>query len=212
MTVSSISGAVAPRIGPNAVGQSLRAIEAQWSRALARRLAAEAGVPAPVPNTMVPEAWFVQLVSALRAALGAKAAAQVLRQSGEWTADYVSANRIPAKFRAVLRWLPRRWSVPLLLFAFQRHAWTFAGASRFRVERSSDEADYILILDNSPTCRGVDHSPAEPSAAGGAYYEAAFEGLLRLAGPSIRVREVSCRLRGDDVCRFTVNINDKDQS
>ncbi len=195
------------RIGPNAVLQTLRALEARAGAAVAERVARQARLPDPLPPGMIPEAWFVRLVAATRRTLGPDEAERVLRRSGALTADYVAAHRIPGLFKALLRCLPTRWSVPLLLFAFRRHAWTFAGSSAFSVARADHGAGFELTLDDCPTCR---HQPGEPRP-GGAYYEAAFEGLLRLAGRNINVQEVSCRLRGDDVCRFSVTTRDEDR-
>ena len=195
------------RIGPNAVLQTLYALREQAGEAVADAVARQASLPDPLPPGMIPEVWFVRVVGATRRALGRDEAERVLRRSGALTADYVATHRIPAPFKIVLRWLPTRWSLPLLLFAFRRHAWTFAGASAFSVARAADATAFKLTLDDSPTCR---HQAGEPRA-GGAYYEAAFEGLLRLAGPNINVQEVSCRLRGDDVCRFSVTTRDEDQ-
>ena len=148
---------------------------------------------------MIPEVWFVQLVETMRQRLGATMAEAALRQAGAYTADYVAEHRIPSAFKALLAALPARWSVPLLLFAFRQHAWTFAGSSPFRVQTiDAQRQEYHLILDEAPTCR----RPC--SAMGGAYYEAAFEGLLRLASSRIHVREVTCRRQGADACCFAV--------
>jgi divinyl protochlorophyllide a 8-vinyl-reductase len=187
-----------PRIGPNAILQTRRALaELEGSDeqdALFRRM----GLPEPLPPGMIPERWFLGCVETLRDALPADRAEAVLARSGAYTADYVRENRIPRPFRALLGHLPVRVALPLLLFAFRRHAWTFAGAGRFSVEGAFPGT---LVLEGCPTCR-------VPTRAehGGAYYEAAFAGLLAIAAPGVRVREKSCVTRGADRCTFEITL------
>lgn len=192
-----------PRIGPNAVLQTLRALRELEGPEVALQLSAQAGLPTDWPAGMIPEVWFVHLVQALRAALPAARAEAVLRRSGAYTAEYVSRNRIPALFRGLLRVLPARLGLPLLLAAFRRHAWTFAGAGRFHAEGAFPGT---LVLDGCPTCREESAAAAQDHA--GAYYEAAFEGLLRLAARDVRVREVACQANHAPRCRFQISLDD----
>lgn len=187
----------APRIGPNAVLQTLDALRADAGDDVALRVATRADLPEIPLDSMVPEAWFVALVDALRAELPPDRSAAVLAEAGRRTADYVRANRIPAPFRTLLSGLPARVAVPTLLAAVRKHAWTFAGAGRFSVE---GRYPGTLVLEGSPTCR------ARLGRRGGAYYEAAFERLLGLASPSVRVEEVACQAAGAPACRFTVHV------
>lgn len=186
-----------PRIGPNSVLQTLRALEELEGVAIRDSIESRLRLPKPWPEGMIPEAWFTAIVAAVRADLPPERAEAVLRKAGQHTAEYVALHRIPKVFHRVLAWLPARWAVPLLLSAFKRHAWTFAGGGRFSVEGGQP---YILILDGAPTCR----APADHPEPGGAYYEAAFEGLLSLASKSIRVTEVRCVRDGASACRFVV--------
>ncbi|HKL63817.1 MAG TPA: bacteriochlorophyll 4-vinyl reductase [Woeseiaceae bacterium] len=190
--------ATAAKIGPNAVLQTLRAIAELEGTACYEAVARGAALPATDADHMIPEAWFVRLVQSLRRELPWARSEAVLRRAGEYTADYVSGNRIPGLFRRLLRVLPPRLAVPLLLAAFRRHAWTFAGGGRFDT-RGRYPGD--ILLSACPTCR---HGP-EPTAAG-AYYEAAFQGLLRLAADGVRVHETACEARGDECCRFSIDI------
>jgi len=183
------------RIGPNAVLQTLAAVEASEGRPVAQAVARDAGLPSDWPEGLIPEAWFLAVVEATRRRLGRARAEAVLADAGARTARYVRAHRIPALFRALLRALPARLAVPLLLAAFRRHAWTFAGSGRFRVE---GRYPGTLVLDDCPTCRS--HDPT----SGGAYYAAAFENLLASACARARVDEVTCRAQGADACRFRV--------
>lgn len=193
----------AGRIGPNAVIQTLRAVAELESAALRQALPERAALPDAAPTAMIPDEWFVRLLRAVRASLPPARAEAVLRRSGELTAAYVAKNRIPAPFRALLRILPPRLGIPLLLRAFRRHAWTFAGAGRFSYEGPYPGS---LILEGGPTCRAGSTDGVVGHA--GAYYEAAFEGLLRLAAPRVHVREVACQAASSPVCRFAVMLDE----
>ena len=187
------------RIGPNAVLQTLRATREIAGEHAALAAAKRVGLPIPVPDdAMIPEAWFVALVRDLRTNLPEEQAERILRDSGRYTGEYVTANRIPAPIRVLLKALPPRLAVPLLLGAFRRHAWTFAGSGGFRVEGPYPGT---LVLQGSPTCGEA--GGGDPS---GSYYEAAFQRLLELAAPGIRVREVACQAGGHPACRFRLHL------
>lgn len=188
--------AVSAKIGPNAVIQSLRALQALEKAPLTDTIIATARLNEREPSTMVDEDEFVRLVAAIRAYLPADRAASVLGRAGTYTADYVAANRIPAIFRSLLERLPARLAIPLLLRAFRRHAWTFAGSSHFEVTGSYPRE---ILLDDAPTCRA-----GNCGGSSGEYYAAAFQGLLSLASPDVRVGEVECRCSGAGVCRFAI--------
>lgn len=183
-------------IGPNAVIQTLAALEAQASDPLREQVLRSAGLPDARLDAMIPESWFVRLVAAARDTLPPAEADAVLRSAGVRTAEYVAANRIPAVFRRLLRLLPARMAIPLLLAAFSRHAWTFAGQSEFAVDGGYPGS---ILLSDAPTCRrtGIDGRT-------GAYYEAAFQGLLSLASAGVKVTEVECRSQGDPHCRYQI--------
>jgi divinyl protochlorophyllide a 8-vinyl-reductase len=181
--------------------QTLRAVRELEEPALAQALPGRAQLPHEWPEGMIPEAWFLKLVGELRQALPEGRSEAVLRRSGTYTADYVGRNRIPAPFRALLKVLPARLAVPLLLFAFSRHAWTFAGGGRFSTQGPFPGT---IVLEGCPTCR-AEH--AESTAHAGAYYEAAFEGLLSLAARGVRVTEVECQAHHAPQCRFQIAIN-----
>lgn len=188
-----------PQIGPNAVLQTLAALEELEGPRTADRVRAAARLPTDWPERLIPEAWFLETIRATRAQLSAEAAEAILREAGDRTAAYVAAHRIPRPFRAVLGWLPARLAVPLLLKAFAKHAWTFAGRGRFAVEGVYPG---VIRLEDCPTCR-------DPFATdyGGAYYEAAFAGLLRLAAPDVSVREIACLTQGAPACRFRIHLS-----
>lgn len=182
------------RIGPNAVLQTLRALDelAPGQRApVEARAALE-----PLDEGMIPERVFVQLIRAVRELLPRERAEAVLRRSGALTAEYVRSHRIPAPIRATLAGLPAFMAMPLMLQAIERHAWTFAGAGTFGAEGK------ILLLDGAPTARKESGPPTTGCSC--AYYEAAFEGLLRLAARGVQVTETACQASGAAKCQFHI--------
>jgi divinyl protochlorophyllide a 8-vinyl-reductase len=199
---ASLARSPEPRIGPNAVLQTLRALDELVGPEATRAVRARAALPDAAPEGMIPEAWFVGLVRALRVSLP-EASEAVLARAGNYTADYVREHRIPAPVRGLLAVAPPRLAIPLLLRAFRTHAWTFAGAGRFDTEGAFPGT---ILLGGCPTCR-ADVTRAREGTSG-AYYEAAFEGLLRLAARNVRVREVACQGEGAPVCRFRIFTDD----
>lgn len=193
-----IHGGGVPRIGPNAIVQTLRALAESHGDEAAATLSRRADLPHDSWTALVPESWFIRVIRELRVILPPSEAEAVLRRAGALTGDYVRENRIPAPFRLALALLPPRVALPLLIRAFRRHAWTFAGSGRFQVEGPFPGT---LVLDGAPTCRH-----ARGPERSGSYYEAAFETLLSLACPGIRVREAACRAVGDPACRFRLEL------
>ncbi len=203
-------GAPGPRIGPNSVLQTLAALEAL--EGAKTRADVEQRLPPVGLDGLIPEAWFVDAVGMVRRLLPPDRSERVLAEAGTRTASYVARHRIPRPFAAVLRALPARWAVPLLLFAFEKHAWTFAGAGRFSFSSGASGArlrnllpgsgppDWALRLERAPTCR----DGSKGLGFGGAFYAAAFEGLLQLAAPGLTVREVACARTGEAACRFVL--------
>lgn len=189
----------APRIGPNSVLQSLRALAELESAQVLAAIRDRAALPDPLPDGMIPDAWFVRLVEAIRAELPDDRAEAVLQRAGAHTATYVAAHRIPRPIRALLAVLPARLGIPILLTAFRKHAWTFAGAGRFAIE---GEYPGTLVLEDAPTCREHGDGPLR-----GSYYAAAFEGLLRLASARVHVHEIACQGAGAARCRFHVSFD-----
>ncbi|MEL6188478.1 MAG: bacteriochlorophyll 4-vinyl reductase [Myxococcota bacterium] len=180
-------------MGPNAVRQTVQALRERGHPGVLAR----SGVAVPSPKSgLIPEADFERLVDQLREELTPSEAETVLARAGVLTGRYVSQHRIPAPFRSLLRWLPRRWGLYLLLVAFQRHAWTFTGRGRFDWRWGPTPA--IRLVD-VPTCRSCG------SGRGGSFYRAAFTQLLALAAPGVRVEETMCQRRGDACCEFEIH-------
>ncbi|MEM9694864.1 MAG: bacteriochlorophyll 4-vinyl reductase [Myxococcota bacterium] len=186
------SAPTAAVIGPNSVLQTLRSVREGEGTAVEAKLRVQAGLPAELPSSMIPERWFVSLIEVLRRELPERAEYH-LEWAGRETAAYVAAHRIPAPARQLLARLPGRLALPLLLKGVRAHAWTFAGSGAFSIQRGP-----TLILRDAPTCR------TSSGARCGGYYATAFEGLLRLADPRVRVREVACQAQGAPQCRFVI--------
>lgn len=192
----------AARIGPNALIQTTAALmEARGgdaAHALLRGIGRHDLIDSP-PTSMVDEREFVQLINALRAAYGVEATGAILSRSGELTAAYVLANRIPGPAHGLLRALPRPIALRILLRAVGAHAWTFAGGGRFSFKVGSRHT--TLRLAECPECRGM--AAREPLCR---YYEGCFQSLLRpLIDRRLTVREVECAATGGDACVFEVS-------
>jgi divinyl protochlorophyllide a 8-vinyl-reductase len=100
------------------------------------------------------------------------------------------ANRIPAFARGLLRVLPPRAAARLLLTAIQRHAWTFAGSGRCRVNKEGKTA----VLD-------IEHNPL--ATPGCAWHAGVLETLFqRLVSQETTLRHTACEARNGDRCRF----------
>jgi divinyl protochlorophyllide a 8-vinyl-reductase len=201
VNAKGIPAGSAARIGPNAIIQTIAAMEEERGALETRRFLRRIGrgdLNDHLPTHMVDELAFISLISAVRADMGPEAAARVMARAGERTADYLLAHRIPAPARAVLPLLPRRLGLSLLLKAISGHAWTFAGGGRFSytVERKGA----TLSLGSCPECRGI--VAAEPICR---YYERCFQALLRpLIDRRLTVREVACVAQGGGACVFEV--------
>lgn len=188
----------AGRIGPNAIIRVGEVLQRRLGAATAARLYAAAGLGtyfAEPPSAMVDEAEARRLHVQLRSALGERLAAEVAREAGIATADYLLAHRIPKAVQALLKRLPASLACRVLLQAITRHAWTFAGSGRFEARAGRP---CVLTIRDNPLCRG--QASEQPLCD---YYAATFEQLFRvLVHRDTRVSETHCEARGDDACRF----------
>lgn len=194
-------GATSPagRIGPNAITRLAEALRARCGEELASRVFAEAGLTRHLlepPRAMVPEADVVALHRAARRLLPAAVFDEVSREAGERTARYLLAHRIPRPVRALLRVLPPPLAARVLGGAIARHAWTFAGSGRFRVDPGPPLA---FVIADGPIGGGLrSESPAC------SYFAATFEELFRsLVHADARVEETACQATGAAACVFT---------
>jgi len=189
---------VAGRIGPNAIIRVAEVLPAFVGTAATWQLFERAGMVQYLrtpPEGMVDETEVMRLHGELRVSLGGATAAEVARQAGLRTADYLLAHRIPQPVQRLLKILPARLAARVLLQAITRHAWTFAGSGRFSARAGTP---VVLEIRDNPLCRGV-HADAPVCD----FYAATFERLFRvLVHPAAGVQEVACEARGDDACRF----------
>lgn len=194
--MAAVHTGVEGRIGPNAILQTYDELVATIGAVRAEALlhAATGRIAATLPERMVDEAevnTFVQHVLHELGPLGHG----VLRQAGHRTARYLLANRIPRPAQLVIRALPPRAGLSLLLSAIGRHSWTFAGSGDFAYRM--DEVPWVRVI-RCPMCRGLH--------AGGPtcdFYAGTFEGLMRaLISRSAHVVETECEAAGASSCRF----------
>lgn len=189
----------AGRIGPNAITRFAEALEAGCGAGMTARVFAEAGLTHHLhspPEAMVAEGDVVALHRAARALLPPDVFEAVARDAGERTARYLLAHRIPAAVQRLLRLLPPALAARVLAGAIARHAWTFAGSGRFRIDRGPPLA---FVIADGPLGRGL--RTAAPACG---YFAATIEGLFReLIHPEARVAETACQAAGAPACVFT---------
>ena len=193
-------GQVSPpraRIGPNAILQTLDVLDHACGRSTRDRVMARAGVRVPPADAgMLPEADCAAVHRALREGLPDRAA-DLLRQSGLATGDYILRHRIPRPAQRLLLLLPAGLAARLLVRAIARHAWTFAGSGAFAVVGWRPLT--VEVCDN-PLIRG------ERSDLPLCHWHAAvFERLFaRLVWSGVSVTEIACAAAGDPACRFRI--------
>ncbi|HEX2910096.1 MAG TPA: bacteriochlorophyll 4-vinyl reductase [Chloroflexia bacterium] len=188
-------------IGPNSLIQTVRSLQEVYGSAQTRSLLEQGNfgyLLQAMPSEMVDQQKFISLVKFLFDRLGEKEASTIMGLSGEYTADYILANRIPRPVQALLKVLPRRLSLRMLLSAVRKNAWTFAGSGIYSfVIRPRP----VITLDGCIT--GLALRSDHPLCT---YYAAAFEGLLEaLVDPKATVRETDCLAAGAGHCVFEIS-------
>lgn len=187
-------------IGPNAITRMAEALTAAGGDALCRQIFARAGLSAHLatpPLRMVPESDVASLHRAAIETLGEARAADISREAGRLTGDYLLSNRIPVAAQRLLKRLPRGLAARILVTAIARHSWTFAGGGDFTYAFSPQ---LTLSLKGSPICKGL-----RTQAPACAYFAATFERVFsEMLGPSLRVTETECEATGAASCVFTV--------
>lgn len=187
------------RIGPNAIIQTAAALQDRvgWIRAEWTLRRATGRALTDMPEAMVEEDEVNRLMRAVREDLGPALAADVLRDAGERTAEYLIAHRIPSAARRLMRILPHRVALRALLAGIMRHTWTFAGAATVEVEHGEPAR---LRLRHCPICRGA--RSAAPSCD---FYAATIQRLVRrLISPAARVEESACEAMGAAACELVI--------
>lgn len=195
----------AGRIGPNAIIQTVAALHERKGVSEGNRLLREWGLEQwtmGMPTEMVDEAQVSTLVSRVIGGLGREEGLAVLERSGELTAEYLLAARIPWIARLTLPWLPDRTALTALFRAIQGHSWTFAGTGIFAVDPAIPEFE----IQSCPICREI--TSDGPAMCG--YYRATFQRLIRrLVNPRAAVVEVNCEASGGDSCLFRVHLGER---
>lgn len=193
------------RIGPNAIIQTVTALRERKGVAEADRLLADwglGGLVTALPTDMVEEGEVTTLCARVIAGLGRGEGLAVMERSGELTAQYLLANRIPGIARLLLPWLPDRLALKALFRAIEGHSWTFAGTGTF----STDLSTPSFTIQHCPVCRALS---GDGHAMCG-YYRATFERLIRqLVHPRAVVEEVKCEAAGGDSCLFRVRLDER---
>lgn len=186
-----------PRIGPNAILQTIAVLDRHLGRAERDRVMKLAGVAEPPPDSgMLPESQCHAVHQALRLSQG-PAAEGLLWLSGLATGDYILANRIPGPAKALIRALPAFLGARLLAAAITKHAWTFVGSGRFSVE---GWRPLTFRIDGNPLrADSADH----PSCH---WHAAVFQRLFStLVWPDVAVVEVSCASVSAGPCLFELH-------
>jgi divinyl protochlorophyllide a 8-vinyl-reductase len=204
----TMTAALAPsvpmaRIGPNVIIQVAAAARAQIGERFADALVRDATPYSlhELPGEMIDQREAQAIVRELVARIGARDAVPVLREAGERTAEYLLANRIPRVAQWVMRALPRRMGLSVLLRAMSANAWTFAGSGAFRVVPFRPWPR--LEFGSCAMCAGMHED--EPMCH---FYGGTFEQLIRrLIAPAATVREVECMAQGGHRCRFELSLS-----
>lgn len=186
------------RIGPNAILQVVAALVAHGGESEAATLLHDATGRTldTLPEAMVDEREVQLLMRELVTRLGRAESQLVLHDAGVRTADYLLAHRIPRPVQRLVRALPRRLGLRVLLLAIGRHAWTFAGSGHFEIAWGTAWPE--LVFDDCALCRLI-----RADAPVCAYYAGTFERLFRaLVAPEATVRETACAAVGAGACRF----------
>ncbi len=189
-----------PQIGPNVV---LQLIPAAIGMGFGERLKAifktarfEEWWSSP-PHEMIAAKDASILFGAIHNAFSSKEAEALLARAGQMTADYLLANRIPKPAQFILRFMPRRLAVQILSKAIAKHAWTFAGAGRFKARITP--SIHFEITDN-PLCANL--QTATPSCH---WHAAVFQRIFgSIFNAPVRVTEIECAGVSGRVCRFEI--------
>lgn len=165
------TGEAPARIGPNALIQTVAALQERFAPSCVEEIlkaAGEGNLLNEQPETMVPERRFADMVGALADKLGVGTGREVLHQSGRLTADYLLANRIPKQFQASLKFLPRRLAQWVLLTTIKQNAWTFIGSGEFTYHHALSRTPQIQVA-----------SCVHPASVSCGFYGGTFERLVQ---------------------------------
>lgn len=184
------------RIGPNSLIQTVRALQERYDEATIAALLQQSGQEYLLhhdPKAMVQEQEFAALVQALADQLGVSEARTILKRSGELTAAYLLHYRIPRPFQRLLKLLPHRLALKLLLFAISKNAWTFAGSGHFSYQVGQ-------------TSRLTVTGHVQPLAAVCGFYGGTFEHLIHVLIDAKAIMQVEIsEAGGQTYCVYNFN-------
>jgi len=133
------------RVGPNTLIQTVGALKEKYGEEKASKLLKTAGfgyLASDLPTSMVQEMNFHNLVKGLKPQIGEEELADVLFNAGAGTAEYLLRVRIPGFFQELVKILPQKPALQLLLFAIGKAgAWTFRGSGEYYTEDVKDGID-----------------------------------------------------------------------
>jgi len=184
------------RVGPNAILQSIEALNDLGGEVLTRRVFEAAGLVQLLelpPQEMVPQSEAAALHRAIEAELPGHMAVRVAVDAGRRTGAYILAHRIPKIAQRVLKLMPARWAGPMLLRAIERHAWTFAGSAQVSTDM------------RRPWQFVIHHNPL--AIPGCPWHCAVFATLFQtLVHPKAQVSQRGCCTEGQGACVFEIDI------
>lgn len=182
------------RVGPNAIIQMAAVLARGPGTDACANVFAHAGLSRYLtepPEALVDETEAARLFRAVDDAFAPEQAAEIFRQAGRATADYILAHRIPKPAKALLARLPALAARRLLLLAISKHAWTFAGSG-------------AVTCSFGPNLRmDIDRNPlATPE---GTWHAAVLHRLFEVLVTSpTRIAYTSLPRNGAVICRFDI--------
>ncbi|MBU1188227.1 MAG: bacteriochlorophyll 4-vinyl reductase [Gammaproteobacteria bacterium] len=193
-------------IGPNAITQLQRVLQQQLGWSDTQRIFAAAGLAhhlQQAPESMVDEREVARLHRQVRRHCVPWQAREIMRLAGDRTGAYILANRIPKPVVWLLRHMPAAWSVPVLMRAIRRHAWTFVGSGDFRMGRQHGTSQLIIAAIRANPVVALDTAD-QPICH---WHAAVFQRLFReLITDATTVSETRCCAAGDELCEFRIQL------
>jgi len=140
------------KIGPNSIIQTSESLREHCGNEVKDKVMKAAELEhyiQELPSEMVSETDFHDFVVTLFNDQGKLMTQEILQDSGERTAVYLLKNRIPGLFQSLVKPLPNKWGLKMLLFAISKNAWTFAGSGEFSY--NVGEKSFIKVIVKHPS-------------------------------------------------------------
>jgi divinyl protochlorophyllide a 8-vinyl-reductase len=193
------------KIGPNSLIQTVQSLKDFYGEEKARRILQEGGqghLLTYQPHEMIDEGQFITLARMLYRDLGLTEALTVLRRSGNLTGEYVLKNRLPRPVQFIIKLLPQKLALKMMLTAIGKNSWTFAGSGTYTFTTGSKPQ---IFIQNTILRHAVEAD--RPACS---YYRGAFETLLKtLVSKRLEVEEVECGAAGADRCVFNLTLQNR---